>query len=388
MQAGAGGFAIQDFTAPPGKINHSGSRARGCLGDVWWAPGQFLDFSLIGNRAKFHDTGTLAPVPVSMLGANGQMPTGTAPAVFLTGGKSTFGTNLGTGGPLTSTSVVEDCLEGLHITLPAPATTKGGVTFSGVSKQFNYDVGINYTSTVLGTESPTGMLSLWLRLSALPSAGTRYQLFCAINGPSLRLIDISLDENGRVQATFTAFDGTTTATFSQTTGGVPADGTYHHLIFTYNTQVGTAQVVIDRSLVTVTKTGSSGFDVGISMTDGNGSAFNTLWGSLSENTGTSGLSVIGDVAEFWMSLYDTFDLSVSSNIDKFEVGGHPVDLGPTGALPTGNPPFAYHSQQPQTYQSIIFALNRASTGNDNLGFGVVVISDNPTFPTVAPAPYP
>jgi hypothetical protein len=68
----------------------------GDMYDLWYAPGQYVDFSIQANRRKFIDAGGS---PVS-LGANGNIPTGTAPAIFLHGGASTFGTNQGTAGDI------------------------------------------------------------------------------------------------------------------------------------------------------------------------------------------------------------------------------------------------------------------------------------------------
>ncbi len=207
-----------------------------------------------------------------------------------------------------------------------------------------------------------------------------------------RIINIYYDSNGRLNAIFTAFNGVTTATFTQTTGGIPADGMYHHLMFGWNTQTGVAQAIIDRNVETVTHGGSAGFDVGISMTVGHGSALNTAWASLSSQSTVLavGQSLTGDAAELWVSLYETLDLSVSANVDKFEVGGHPANLGDDGSMPTGTAPFAYHSQQPQTYEAITFNFDRAiPPGVATTEHGVTGGFNNTTgFPTIAPAPYP
>lgn len=74
----------------------------GDMADFWFAPGQFIDFSIVGNRRKFITAGG-APV---FLGATGELPTGTAPAVFFTGGASSFGTNKGTGGTFATTGTL------------------------------------------------------------------------------------------------------------------------------------------------------------------------------------------------------------------------------------------------------------------------------------------
>lgn len=64
----------------------------GCITQFYFAPGQFLDFTVSGNRAKFYNAGS----PVN-LGSTGQTPTGTSPAYFWPG-VYTSTTNLGSQG--------------------------------------------------------------------------------------------------------------------------------------------------------------------------------------------------------------------------------------------------------------------------------------------------
>ncbi len=69
----------------------------GCLSDLYFAPGQYLDFSNSANRRKFISaTGK----PVS-LGADGSTPTGTAPILYLPNAFGTVNVNAGTGGNMT-----------------------------------------------------------------------------------------------------------------------------------------------------------------------------------------------------------------------------------------------------------------------------------------------
>jgi len=92
FQVGAGG----------GSLN----KVDGCLAEVYFAPGQYLDFSVTNNRRKFI-TSSLKPV---YLGTNGAGPTGTAPAVYLHLDPSetvaNFATNRGTGGDFTITGAL------------------------------------------------------------------------------------------------------------------------------------------------------------------------------------------------------------------------------------------------------------------------------------------
>lgn len=75
-------------------INNSNSNL--ALSEIWYAPGQFIDFSNSANRALFSSGGR----PIS-LGATGNLPTGVAPAVYLKNAAATAGTNSGTGGNFT-----------------------------------------------------------------------------------------------------------------------------------------------------------------------------------------------------------------------------------------------------------------------------------------------
>lgn len=74
------------------------------IADLYFAPGQFLDFSNSTNRRKFISS---AGKPVS-LGSTGSTPTGVQPLVFLSGQATTFATNLGSGGGMTTTGSLVD----------------------------------------------------------------------------------------------------------------------------------------------------------------------------------------------------------------------------------------------------------------------------------------
>jgi hypothetical protein len=68
------------------------------ISELYFAPGQWLDLTVAANVAKFRDPATGKPVS---LGADGSLPTGTAPAIYLKNPYSSFGTNSGTGGDFT-----------------------------------------------------------------------------------------------------------------------------------------------------------------------------------------------------------------------------------------------------------------------------------------------
>lgn len=68
----------------------------GSMAEIWLDP-SYIDFSVEANRRKFIDA---SGKPVS-LGADGSLPTGSAPAVYLKDPAATFGNNSGAGGNFT-----------------------------------------------------------------------------------------------------------------------------------------------------------------------------------------------------------------------------------------------------------------------------------------------
>ena len=74
--------------------------------EFWMSP-TFLDFSVQANREKF----VSASGDALYLGANGELPTGSAPAIYLKGPASGWGTNLGTGGDFTQTGTFADAVD-------------------------------------------------------------------------------------------------------------------------------------------------------------------------------------------------------------------------------------------------------------------------------------
>lgn len=83
-----------------------GSKLTGCLAEFYFAPNQYLDFSILGNRRKFI-TSTGKPV---FLGTDGSKPTGIAPLVYFhldpSEAVADFATNRGTGGNFTITGAL------------------------------------------------------------------------------------------------------------------------------------------------------------------------------------------------------------------------------------------------------------------------------------------
>lgn len=78
----------------------------GCMAELYFAQGQYLDFSLVSNRRRFISA-TGKPVHLS---ANGALPTGTPPIVYEhlddLEAVANFATNRGTGGNFTITGTL------------------------------------------------------------------------------------------------------------------------------------------------------------------------------------------------------------------------------------------------------------------------------------------
>ncbi len=90
-----------------GAATNGAGKFDGAIADLYFAPGQYLDFSVESNRRKFISaTGK----PVS-LGPTGAAPTGVAPIIFLhldnSEAVANFATNRGTGGDFTITGTLE-----------------------------------------------------------------------------------------------------------------------------------------------------------------------------------------------------------------------------------------------------------------------------------------
>ena len=99
------------FTADFTQTNHAigattsgGLPLRADIAEFYLAFGQYLDFSNSSNRRKFIDSDGY---PVS-LGSDGSTPTGVAPTVYLSGQSTTFATNKGTGGGMTTNGSLTD----------------------------------------------------------------------------------------------------------------------------------------------------------------------------------------------------------------------------------------------------------------------------------------
>jgi hypothetical protein len=98
-----------DYTNADTAVGANGDASQklnGCLADLYFAPGQYLDISNVYNRRKFISA---SGKPVH-LGLTGALPTGTAPLVYHhlddAEAVASFATNRGTGGDFTITGTL------------------------------------------------------------------------------------------------------------------------------------------------------------------------------------------------------------------------------------------------------------------------------------------
>ncbi len=97
----ASGGADWAIGADTGGLNLANSS----FAELYFAPGQFLDFTNVSNQNKFRDPLTNRPIS---LGADGSTPTGTAPLVYLKSAGASYATNSGTGGNFTAHGTFSD----------------------------------------------------------------------------------------------------------------------------------------------------------------------------------------------------------------------------------------------------------------------------------------
>ena len=98
-------YTVADWAV--GAIANGSLKMLGPVAELYFAPGQYLDFSIVANRRKFISA---SGKPV-FLGVDGSAPTGTPPIVYqhLADGESVanFATNRGTGGDFTITGTLD-----------------------------------------------------------------------------------------------------------------------------------------------------------------------------------------------------------------------------------------------------------------------------------------
>lgn len=280
----------------------------GDFADIWIAPGQFIDLTVEANRRKFIDA---SGKPVD-LGADGSMPTGTAPAVFFSGDATGFATNKGTGGAFTLTGSLTN------------ASTSPSDYGEYVADAVDFTSGdiLSKATALTATDSSVGFISGWVNMvDSVTFFRNLDDTLRVTFGVSDRQVHVELAE-----VSFTNYLSADTDT-----NVLPDAGVWFHLLFAWDTDFAAASrrlaVYINGTVAPVTFDDDEGvaFDVGWETPE------NSRMGDVFDNFGAADIGL-------WIGTNIVLaDSTVSpTNLAKFISGGKPVDPA-TAIAAFGNP---------------------------------------------------
>lgn len=292
----------------------------GALSDMYFAPGQFLDFTVEANRRKFIDAnGNPAP-----LGFDGSLPTGTAPLVYLRGIETDQGVNSGTGGDFVSQSTqvpgetpgpVGDGTSG------APSTyVPNAILFDGSTNSLQRASALNGVA-----DGKEGIFSTWFRFDG--GDGVDQRIF---SNAALR-VDIRKIGANTLRIDCDNSVGTLILRMNTVTA-FTASAAWHHLLISWDLAATVANIFIDD--VDDEALGATKIDDVIDY-----SPF--AWAIGASTTPSTFL--FGALADPYF-IPEFLDITVVSNRRKFiDANGDPVFLGNDGSLPTGGQSAVYMS---------------------------------------------
>lgn len=299
-----------DFTTNEyavGSRDSSGERLDGELSDFWFDT-TYIDLS---TNNPFYDIETDKP---KFLGESGELPTGSAPLIYLPLWANDSGNNKGTGGNFTVSS-------GPYTGARGPSEFWSG---SG-----NSTSGANYlrNTSLSGGGTSVSQLTVVMAYNVTSSSSTLIQING--NASSSRIFIKPVHNTGyRISMTDTAgFD------VIESTATTPlVENVWHTLLMSFDvTNTSKRHVYLnnqDAGFVYEKYFTSRRLEIGSTTTTvllGNG----------------SGTPAYGRMGFLW---FDTtyIDFSQEANRLKFfDALGYPVDLGADGSLPTGNQPLIY-----------------------------------------------
>ena len=125
----------------------------GAMGDLWVAPGVYIDLSVEANRRKFI---TADRRPVN-LGATGNVPTGAAPLIFMSGDIASWHTNKGTGGGFTKSGDLAeaDFATGEIKCFNSNATCQDPTAFDPADVTWRFAKPVDYLPRAIDIEAPS-----------------------------------------------------------------------------------------------------------------------------------------------------------------------------------------------------------------------------------------
>lgn len=228
-----------------------------------------------------------------------------------------------------------------------PAFTPRGARFAGAT---------GYRSTAMTGIPATsqGMVSMWYRNTNATWDATTNCLFHFRVGANVRL-EAKTSTSGRITVTLVNDTGSNNVVCYAGAGTLQhAVNTWYHLLVGW-TATGISVwingvLVGTRSFASVTMAGNNLTQIGIGTTS------------------TGGQYWIGDLAHLYLTVSQYLDFSVLANREKFALSGQPVNLGATGALPTGLSPEWYYDGEAPAWS------NQGTAGNVTLTGGPLTVS--------------
>lgn len=238
------------------------------------------------------------------------------------------------------------------ILIPKTKYTTTGVVFDGTN-----DYMLRGSDLTGNADGKKGIASFWILFNG--SNGVQLQIFASQN-QSFTLARLSTNK------LFISGLNTSVSPIlqMQSVNSYTSSSTWHHVIFTWDLSAGLGQLYVDGV--------NDRSATGLTLTNDNIDYTRTDY-AVGANTDTS-RKLDASIADLYVNLVQTIDVSVSANLKKFRSAlGKPVDLGPTGNLPTGTSP-------------IIFFRGPASAFNINLGTGgnfsiTVTLTNSATSPS-------
>lgn len=326
----------------------------GAISELYFAPGQYLDFSTESNRRKFIDADGL---PVS-LGADGSTPTGTAPIIYLKGDYSAFGTNSGTGGNFTVNGALEKAS-----TTPATLPAYNAVDFDGSADYLTR--GADLTGLIDGK---SGILSCWLRRDG--GDGTAQRILANLAG-TLRF-HLTKDASNKYVVTGINSAGSTILTLTSNTAYTSSPD-WVHLLSSWDLAATTGTLYVDSA---------SDLAGGSTLTNDTIDYVTATpnWSVGADTDATD--KMFGAISELYFAPNQYLDLSVQANREKFILNGAPVSLGSDGSLPTGTAPAIYLPNR-----AALVGTNAGSGGNFTINGAPKDANSTPVYYYAEPADF-
>ena len=212
-----------------------------------------------------------------------------------------------------------------------------------------FESGEYMNDATLTTSGPSGSKKLLISfgfevVDTWPSTG---QLFDMRDSGGNQRVYCNFASSGRLWFLVKNSGGTTISQFITSTSEFSVN-TFYQVAFEIDTTTGTERgTMIKNGEVVSLGTGPS------IVADGEIPVITRLYVA-----GTSGLSEDVALAELYINLAESLDLTVEGNREKFYADGNFVDLGSDGSTPTGTAPLMY-------YKNGFATFNEDESGNNN-----------------------